>query len=363
MLDLIILTGEASGDLLGEKLIASLLSVNPSLKIEAVAGPLMRKHPIHTIFPMEKLQVMGFLDVLFHLSRLTRLFFRLRREILTKNPKAVICIDYPGLHLRLQKSLRKKGYQGRLIHYVCPSVWAWKKSRIQLMEKQLDLLLTLFPFEKPFLEKSTLRVDYVGHPLIDAIEESTAPREKLIALFPGSRTAEIKKNLPLQVRVAQKLQREDPALQIAVSAASATHEQLIHTLIPEGIEIVSAGNHYPLMQKATLAFATSGTVTLELALHKTPTVVHYVMSRFEEFLAQKIFGIHLPFYSIVNILAGKEIFPEFFGSRFTEEALFKKGKELLLHSDSCQRLCQEIKEAFGTENASQKAARSILACL
>ena len=164
-MDLFIATGEMSGDLHGAKLIHELLALQPNLQIGAVAGPKMRELPITEFFPMESLRVMGFIDVFLALPKLARQFFAIRNQILKLNPKAVVFIDYPGLHLRLARSLRKKGFKGKLVHFICPTVWAWGKKRIPQMGKTLDLLLTLFPFEKKCFAHTKLPVQYVGHPL------------------------------------------------------------------------------------------------------------------------------------------------------------------------------------------------------
>jgi lipid-A-disaccharide synthase len=327
--DIIVVVGEQSGDLLGESLVKDLLSQNPSLRILAVSGPRMRKFPIEEIFPMENLQVMGFVDVFCALPKIIRLFFRLRKEILQRKPKAVVFIDYPGFNLRLAKSLRKKNYCGILCHYVCPSVWAWGKKRIDLIEKTHDLLLTLFPFEKQFFHKTSLQVECVGHPLTTFIAPSSLPRQNILAIFPGSRVAEIEKNLPLQLAVARKLKTLDPTLSIAVSIAHIEKAPLICKLSENtDCQLISPEQSYTLMQTAKLALATSGTVTLELALHQTPTIVQYALSLLEVFLAQKLFRMNLPFYALPNIIAGKEVFPEFLGPNLTEQNIVNAAQTL-----------------------------------
>jgi len=189
MVDLFIVAGEASGDQLGEDLLQAL---KPSqLKIMGIGGPKMRAAGMETIFPMENLQVMGFIDVLFALPHLIRYFNKTVDAILKTRPKAVVTIDYPGFNLRLARTLRKKGFKGKICHYVCPSVWAWGKKRIGLMAKNLDLLLSILPFEQPLFAKTNLTVEYVGHPLVQKISVQENPDLQLIAFFPGSRTKEI----------------------------------------------------------------------------------------------------------------------------------------------------------------------------
>ncbi len=328
-MDLIIIAAEPSADLLGDGLIRDLLRLNPDLKIGAVAGPLMRKLPIEVISSMEKLCSMGFIGILSSLPRLFVQFFKIRKAILKRNPKAAVFIDYPGFNLRLERSLRKKGFQGKIIHYVCPTVWAWGKKRIPLLEKNVDLLLCLFPFEKSCFSGKKLQVEYVGHPLKRIIKPSLKKRTHTLALFPGSRFSEIEKNLPKQIAAAKKLQKEDPSIEVAVSISQPNKEELIKNLTKDfPCKLVLPSEAYSLMRSARLALATSGTVTLELALHGTPTVVNYAIRKLDLFLAQKIFRINLPFYCIVNIIANKEIFPEFFGPNLTVDNLTKAAKAL-----------------------------------
>ncbi|MBI3508877.1 MAG: lipid-A-disaccharide synthase, partial [Chlamydiia bacterium] len=338
----------------------------PSLRIAAVAGPRMRKLPIVTAFAMEKLQVMGFIDVLVALPRLMKMFFAIRNEILRLNPKAVICIDYPGFHLRLERSLRKKGYQGNLIHYICPTVWAWGKKRVQAMEKTLDLLLTLLPFE-PKCFSNTFAVHYVGHPLVHKIgtfsyQEWGNTEKKILALFPGSRSAEIARNLPLQLSAAKKLQQLDPSLEIAISLAHREREAQIRTYCPDA-QLVPPEHNYDLMRKAHMAIAKSGTVTLELALHRVPTVVIYAIQALDVWIARKIFRIDLPFYCIVNILGERRIFPELIGPQLTQPQLDFWAERLWFNREEralCERGCEQVRLLLGERHASQEASQKIL---
>ncbi len=357
MLDLFILAAEPSGDLHGANLIQELLQLRPDLKIGAISGPKMRKLPIHSFFPMENLQVMGFIDVLFALPKIAKEFFAIRKTILSLNPKAVVCIDYPGFNLRLERSLRKKGYQGKLIHYICPTVWAWGKKRIPKMAKTLDLLLTIFPFEKECFASTKLNVHYVGHPLACKAALHLQKDEKLLALFPGSRETEIRRNFPMQLKAAKKLKTLDPSLKIGVSIAHKNFEELIHSMIDSEVTI------YPnseLMQKAKGAIATSGTITLELALHNVPTVVNYAIRPIDCFIAQKIFHINIPFYCIVNIILSKEVFPELFGPNLSEDTLQSQIQKLWFDPTDAKKGCQELRELLGAQNANLEAARAIL---
>ena len=363
-MDLLILTGETSGDLLGAHVAEELLTLRPNLQIAAVTGPRLRALGIPSIASMESLQVMGFVDVFLALPRLFRQFRTIRDQILKTQPKVVVCIDYPGLHLRLQKSLRKQGYRGKLIQLVCPSVWAHGKQRIPQMAEQLDLLLTLFPFEKSCFAGTRLPVEYIGHPLASRILRNESNREHLLALFPGSRTASISRNLPLQVQTAERLLAADPTLSLAISVASPAHEPLLRSIAGHlPIQFVPAADTHPLMRRCRVALATSGTVTLELALHRVPTVVHFAITPLDLFIARKVVRVNLSHYCIVNILAGHTVFPELFGPQLTEESLFAWTSKLWFDKNAraeCQSGCDQVIELLGSQCASKEAARHIL---
>lgn len=342
--DLFIFAGEKSGDLHGEKLIKALLEREPHLKIAGVGGPRMRPH-MQSILPMEEFQVMGFIDVFCELPQLIRHFHFITAEILRLKPKAVITIDYPGFNLRLQRHLKKKGYPGKCIHFICPSVWAWGKKRIPLMASNLDLLLSILPFEKQLFSHTSLPVSFVGHPLVERLNTYTYkpfsfPPKKILALFPGSRKKEIENNLPLQLDVCREI--ATPDICIALSVSEERFRPLILDIVKQknlDVLLVPPDYSYELMRSAYAAIAKSGTVTLELALHRVPTVVMYKIRPLDEFIALQLLRIRLPFYCLVNIIAQKPIYPELFGSRLTFETLKRQAQNLF---DDEYRACIQL---------------------
>jgi lipid-A-disaccharide synthase len=348
--DFFIIAGEPSGDLHGARLIEQLLRARPDVRIAAVAGPRMRSLGIPCFAPMESLKVMGFTDVLVALPKIARFFFSLRKHILTLRPKAVITIDYPGFNLRLQRALSKRGYQGRRIHYVCPTVWAWGKGRIRQMAEDLDLLIPLLPFEAQCFRHTQLRVEYHGHPLAAEIKPAPLTDTPLLALFPGSRPQEITRNLPLQLQAARQLQADDPTVQIAISSAGEEQRRIIQSLAPEAALYPPSENR-ALMRACRLALATSGTVTLELALHGTPTIVTYAVKPWDQFLVTRILRIRLPYYSLPNLILGFEVFPELFGSNLTLSRLAHHAHTLWSDSNArsaCRAACLTLREQLWT---------------
>lgn len=373
--DLFIIAGEVSGDLHGEEVVAALKKKIPHLKIAGVAGPKMRNLGVECIVPMESFQVMGFIDVFLALPRLFKLFYQLKRTIIAMRPKAVLFIDYPGFNLRLAKSLKKSSFKGALCHYICPSVWIWGKKRIPVMQDVLDKLFTILPFEKEIFDPSKLDVQFVGHPLIERLENAPSgnleiPKDKkLIALFPGSREKEILRNFPLQIKIAEQLNAEFSDLSFAISISHPRFQSILKQLIGQStlkekqdFIWVDGEQRYALMQKAHAAIAKSGTVTLELALHQIPTVVMYAVTPLDKWIAYDVLRIRPSFYCLVNLIAKEEVYPELIGPNLTEETLYRESKKMLFDTqrrEHCMEQCKKVHFLLGEHKASEKIAEEL----
>jgi lipid-A-disaccharide synthase len=372
--------GETSGDLHGSKLIQALQERDHHTTFCGVGGPHMRQEEFDCFFEMENFQVMGFSDVLKSLPHIWKLFYAVRDKILKSEPECVILIDYPGFNLRLARSLRKQGYKGKLIQYICPTVWAHGKKRIKILTDYFDLLLTIFPFETSYFSHTSLRVEYIGNPLVETIrshayqphwmKEMGLPEDNdLIALFPGSRLGEIERHVPQQLQVAAQLKERYPYLRFAMSCAQESFKNHLHQLIQQSplrlnddLFVVPPRFQYELMKNCKTALAKSGTVTLELALHAIPTVVHYELSTFNYLIAKYILQLRLPYYCIVNILSQKKIYPEMFGRQLSSVDL--KQQVELLHFNPSQRqeieeACEMLQQQLGYRPAHKYAAKVI----
>lgn len=355
--------GEQSGDLHGSAVISHLKNSKPDWSLNGVGGPLMRKLGIQGPLKTEDFAIMGFTDVLLNFPRLFKQFLKTRDAILAQSPSGVVLIDYPGFNLRLAKSLRKKGYRGKLIQYISPSVWAHGQGRIETMEKHLDLLLTIYPFENKYFVGTKLPVAFVGNPLIDAIAEShsLASGNHVLALFPGSRVSEVKDNLPIQLEAAEKFVSNHPGTQITISIANEAVRPFIASLIKQKkIKTAEPDQRYALMRECRLAIATSGTVTLELALHKKPTVVTYVANRLNRLIVRTLVRPDLRYFCIVNILANKEVFPELMRTPPTASLIHTHLESLYRNSQVCIEDCHAIYSQLKTQiPAPQMAAHRI----
>jgi lipid-A-disaccharide synthase len=379
MIHYFIFAGEASGDLHGSRLMEALKKSN-ECTFTGVGGPHMRSQKMNSILNMEDFLVMGFTDVIKSFPKLYKQFYRVRDAILKQNPDCVILIDYPGFNLRLAKALRRKKYKGKIVQYVCPTVWAHGKSRIENMSNTLDLLLTIFPFEAAFFAHTPLRVRYVGNPLVENIQNhqyqndwskkvGLSSTENMISIFPGSRPAEIQSNAALQLEIAEEIKKSHSQTSFAISCAHENLKKPLLTLIEKSslklnkdIFLIPSEYSYELMRDSLLSLAKSGTVTLELALHHKPSVVIYKLSKLNYYIAKYYLRLRLPFYCIVNIVMQKEIFPEFIGKGLKSHPLFQKADEILKDPVKREDIildCHALQHRLGRMSTNQTAAKAI----
>lgn len=375
-----IFAGEPSGDLHGSRLARKLRDYDPNIIIDGISGPNMRNEKISGPLVMEDFEVMGFSDVLRALPKLYSHFYCILNTICNASPNAVILIDYPGFNLRLAKMLRKKGFQGKIIQYISPSVWAWGRHRIAAMEASLDLLLTIYPFEEVHFSQSSLKTTFVGSPIQEYIsqygyhaewrDKLLIPRDlKLIGLFPGSRKAEIKRNLPIILDAANRLLQHNPTIIFGISCFNKATEEFLDKNLKQFPNLANAlyripkTSTYELMKDSVCAIAKSGTITLELALHHCPTVVIYKLSILNRLYAKYLLKVNLPHYCIVNIIGQKEVFPELIEKGLDATNLMQQVHSILIDGPkrhACIQACREISQRLGTNNANSKAANSIM---
>lgn len=327
-----IVAGEASGDILGEALLRALRARVPSLQAEGIAGPRMQRQGCHSHYAMERLSVMGIVAILKRLPELLGVRKRLCRQWLHDKPDVFIGIDAPEFNLGLEEKLRAGGVP--TVHFVSPSVWAWRKKRIFKIQRAVDLMLTLFPFEQPIYQQHGIAVAHVGHPLADqiALDNPAAPARatlgipldaRVLALLPGSRGSELKFLALPFIQAAQQLQQQDPSLHIVVPCASAARRaQFEQALAGAGglrqLHVLDGQSQQAMCAADTILLA-SGTATLEAMLIKRPMVVAYRVSAFSYAIFKRLLTIGR--FALPNLLAGKDVVPELIQDDCTADKL------------------------------------------
>lgn len=366
-----IVAGEASGDILGAGLVAALQKRFPGLQVEGIAGPRMLKLGAQSLFPMERLSVMGLVEPLRRLPELLGIRRTLRRHFIDNPPDLFVGIDSPDFNLSLEQSLKAAGIP--TVHYVSPSVWAWRSGRIKKIACAVDHMLTLLPFEADFYREHRVPVTFVGHPLADEIPlqvDTAAAREelgferddKVIALLPGSRGGEVKLLGPLFLQAARWCFQRRPELRFVLPAANEQRKAELEKLLEDFRDLpvtLLDGNSQGAVSAADHVLIASGTATLETMLLKKPMVVAYRMAR----LSYAIFSrmLHTSWVSLPNLLAQRELVPEILQDDATPEnlgaALLQFYDDPLLY-DQLQREFDDLHQQL-RRNASERAAEAV----
>jgi lipid-A-disaccharide synthase len=324
MLRIGIVAGESSGDILGADLIRALRERVPGIQIEGVTGPEMAAAGCKTLASAEELSVMGIAEVLAHLPRLLWLRRRLYRHFVATRPDIVIGIDSPDFNLGLEAKLRKRGI--RTVHYVSPSIWAWRQKRVFKVGRAADLVLTLLPFEPALYAKHGFHAEFVGHPLadrapatIDRVAQRRSlhlpPEGPLVALLPGSRSTEVERLGPVFLDTAQRIIEKVPEVRFVMPAAtnalSFVIKNQIRMLKPDLPVTVIDGHSRDVMAAVDVALLASGTAALEAMLWQCPMVVAYRVAGLTHALVRGLGMLKVPYVSLPNLLAGRRVVPEF----------------------------------------------------
>lgn len=371
-----IVAGEMSGDLLGAGLIQAIRQRYPQAKFVGIGGPAMIAAGCESLFPMERLSVMGIVEVLGRLRELLNIRKTLREHFIKNPPAVFIGIDSPDFTLPLEYKLKKAGI--RTVHYVSPSVWAWRQKRVFKIREGVDLMLTLLPFEAAFYEKHKVPVKFVGHPFATSIDPEIdfnrakhywgfQPSDRVVAVMPGSRGGELKFMGPLFLETMRRLFILDPAVKFMVATANEARRKQFEQQVAEfdtklPLQIID-GHAREVMAGSDVVLATSGTVTLEAMLLKRPMVVAFRWSALTHAIISRL--VKTEFISLPNLLAGKALVPEFVQDQAQPDKLANALLELLRNQDNRQRLQKEFAQlhAILNRNASQEAANAILALI
>lgn len=372
---LVIITGEASGDMRAAGLVRSLKQASPDIKITGIGGSFMRQAGVDCFEDITALAVIGVVEVIKHFGRIKKVFHQTLAHIDATKPDAVILVDYPGFNLRLAAKIKKRGI--KVIYYISPQVWAWREKRILKIKNIVDVMIVLFPFEKDIYAKYGVHVDYVGHPLVDEVNVTTPPASlrallkidpthQVIGLLPGSRTKEIERHLPVMLEAAAILLRENKKLTFVLLKAVTIDLALIKNIVDaSGVNvIIYDGDTYDGIGMMDAAIVASGTATLETALLLKPMIIMYKTSRLTYAMAKCV--IKIPYIGLVNIVAGKKVIDEFIQDDATGITMATAIKAIINDPNRYALITNDlstIRKSLGLPGASKRAADIILKSL
>lgn len=362
-----VLAGEASGDILGSRVLQALRAQCDELIVEGIGGPLMEAQGLSSMFPMDRLSVMGFVEPLKRLPELLNIRRTVFEHFRDNPPDIFLGIDSPDFNLRLERKLREQGV--KTAHLVSPSVWAWRQGRVKKIKRSVDLMLCLFPFETQVYLDHQVPVRFVGHPLADELPnrvDAMAARKslgltldgKLLAMLPGSRSGEVSRLAPEFLAAARLLWQQDSGLSFVIPAANTARESELTALLEEHADLpitLVSGHSREAMAAADAVLLASGTATLEAALVKRPMVVSYRMAAFSWWLVTRL--VKISFAALPNVLAGRSVVPELLQDAAVPEAMAASIQPLLSDEtidDQLQAFDQihaELKQGYAQKSA------------
>ena len=367
-----IISGEASGDLHGSNLMKAIYRKDPNAEIRFWGGDLMQSVGGTMVKHIRDLAIMGFVEVVSHLRTVLANIKLCKQDILAFNPDAVIFIDYPGFNLRIAKFTHSHGFKN--FYYISPQVWAWKKGRIKTMRKVLDKMFVILPFEKSFYDKNNVsNVDYVGHPLLDAVADFKSVNKEddfrkqhnlddrpIIALMPGSRKMELRKMMPTMADLASR----HPEYNFVIAGMTLLGDSFYKPFLTSENVTLVYNQTYLLLQSAFAGVITSGTATLEAALFHLPQVVCYRANAFTVALAKRFAKVN--YISLVNLIADKPVVRELIQKDLNKNTLETEFSKITKDKNNRMAMIAEyenIEKMLGSKGVSDKAVEAILKTL
>ncbi len=368
---IMIIAGEASGDLHGSGLVRELKAKNSDLHIFGVGGNKMQQQGMELIYHVNEMNVLGFWDVLKHFRFFKRVYKNLVRKLEQEKPAVLVLIDYPGLNLKLAKAAHQRAI--KVAYYIAPQVWAWGAKRIKKMAQTVNKMAVIIPFEEKMYRDARIDATFVSHPLLEVIETKLDKKEffskyrlnsnyKTIGLLPGSRPLEVKRLLPEMMRTTERFKRKHLEIQVIIGKADSVDPEIYKQLIPEKSDVQLLENStYEIMKHSDLLIVASGTATLESALFETPLIIVYKVDPVSYFIGKQL--VKIDSIGLVNVIAEKKIAPEFIQHQFRAENLIPEMEDLLFNENRQSKTItdlRKIKQKLGEVGASEKAATMIL---
>jgi len=354
------IVGEASADAHAASLIRELRRQSPDVRLFGAGGPKMREAGMELLLDLTEHAVVGLVEVLKNYGKFRRIFNDLLAEVEKRNPDAVVLVDFPGFNLRFAKAVKQRFPRTKVIYYISPQLWAWHASRAKQIERDVDLMLVIFPFEKDWYANHApkLRVEFVGHPFADRVganPKSEVRNSKLVLLMPGSREREVAKIWPIMAKVVDLMPDDVQFVAAAVNEQAAAMIQHAHVS-------VEVGKAQELMPRATVAITASGTATMECAFSGCPMIVVYKVNWLTYFVGRRVVTVN--WLAMPNVIAGRAIVPEFIQGDAKPDRIATAARELLENAskrEAMQKDLAAVVSSLGGPGAGERAARLILA--
>jgi len=370
----LLVVGEASGDLHGAHLVRAMREKDPALEISAVAGEGLKREGVNVVFDVARIAGMGFSELAGNLTNLWRAYSLLKRILREERPDLLILIDFPDFNMRLARVA--KNLNVPVLYYITPQVWAWRKRRIAKIARSVDRVAVVFPFEAPLYERAGVRADFVGHPLLDVAHVTRSreetlrrlgldPSRRTIALLPGSRRREVEFHLTPMLEAASILGREMPLQFVLVRASTVDRALLKASLSRAGAGVsLSDGDTYNVVHASDLVWTASGTATLETALMLKPMIIVYRLARLTYALARLL--VRVDSIGMANIIAGEKVVPELIQGEMTAERIVAESKTILNDARLRERMIAkltEVRDKLGSQGAAGRVADIALAMM
>lgn len=369
---IMVVAGEASGDLHGAALCRALRGLNPGCRLVGMGGARMAEAGLIQVADVTGVAAVGFVEVAGRLGVVWRAYRALRRTLRETRPQAVVVIDFPEFNLRLARAARRAGVP--VVYFVPPQLWAWRGGRIRTMRKRVALVLAVFPFEEPLYRRAGVAVRFVGHPLLDQVAGAPPRAEararlgvpaagEVVALLPGSRQGEIERMLPPMREAVERLAAERPRTRFLLALAPTVDRGLVERLLGASLPVTCvSGDAHAVLRAADVALVTSGTATLEAALLGTPMVVGYRLTAISEAITRLL--VRVPWISLPNLILGRAVVPELYRRQATGAGLAFHALRLLddPEASEAQRAAfAELAGVLGEPGVAMRAARLVSA--
>jgi lipid-A-disaccharide synthase len=368
---IMIVAGEASGDLHGGNLVCAMHQIDPSLRFYGIGGNILKAAGVELIADSADMAVVGLTEVVSKLGMILKVMAQMKASLKADRPDLIILIDYPDFNLSLAKAAKKYGV--RVFYYISPQVWAWRSGRINTLRRLVDKILVILPFEEALYKTAGVDAHFVGHPLLDQVKPILSREEvrsqlgvsegkNLIALLPGSRQGEVRRHLPLMMKAASILNREVPGLSFVISQAESIEDGVMTTFLSTGGRWkVWKGRPYDLIHAVDFLIVASGTVTLEAGLLGTPMVIIYSLSWLSWTLGRMLVR-GVKHVGLINLVLGKGVVPELLQNEASPEKIAQVARGLL--EDEAKRMAMRkellsVRSKLGEAGASRRAALQI----